>query len=611
MIERDGQEPARFEQATAAAVRAVAQRGEIAVSFGERPNPDDDAGAHVCLPACATQPGPVAIACLRGEADSAALRLRHHDAELHRRNRPANEVAAAVFDALERARFEALGARDLPGLAANLAARLDARCLAEGFAEVFDANEVPGSTAFALLMRREATGKRWPDAADRAMQAWLQRIGPQVLDALGRLTRSLEQQGAYAVDALRLLEAVGFECNGPRNAERASASKSGEGGDLNDARTNGSAKEPDRSERPDPSRKPDPPERRDNGADASMEARDTTASEQSHALAEPWSAADLGKAGEPVDDFQRTPRYRIFTTAHDAIVTPEDLCDPRQLLHWRKRLDRETAPWRPGMVRLAARLQQRLLARQSDTWDFELEEGLLDAERVARAVVDPNASTVYKALRQSDFPGTVLSILIDNSGSMRGLPIRLAAMCADIVALALERCSVKVEILGFTTREWRGGRSREQWIRSGKPPNPGRLNDLCHIVYKPASTPWRRARNGLGLLLDEGLLKENVDGEALLWAWRRLQMRPEQRRILLVLSDGAPADESTASANSPDYLEQHFRRVIARIERERAVELAAIGLGHDVRRYYRRAVKLDDPRDLGATIVRSLDALLG
>ncbi|MDT3678759.1 MAG: hypothetical protein ROZ64_07985 [Burkholderiaceae bacterium] len=596
--ERDGQGAARFEQATAAAVRAIAGRGKITVSFGERPNTDDDAGARVCLPAPSAQPGTSEIARLRGEADSAALRLRYHDAELHRAGRPANEAAGAVFDALERARFEALGTRNLPGVAANLAARLDAECLAQGFAEAVDADEVPESTAYALLVRREAVGKSWPATADRVMQVWLHRIGPQMRGAVRQLVRSLARQDAYAAGTRRLLEAAGFECDESGNEETASTSKNSEAGDAGDADSGASAKE----RAPlDASRAPSPASPAQTMAQAAPSSSSPTA---------PQAAVDPDGREEPVGIPGPLP-YRVFTSEYDAIVTPEDLCHPRQLLHWRARLDRETADYRPGMVRLAARLQQRLLARQNEGWDFEREEGILDAERVAAAIADPSASTVYKALRKSDFPDTTLSILIDNSGSMRGLPIRLAAMCADIVALALERCAVKVEILGFTTREWRGGRSRDRWISNGKPPNPGRLNDLCHIVYKSASTPWRRARSGIGILLDEGLLKENVDGEALLWAYRRLLMRAEQRRILLVLSDGAPADESTSSANPPGYLEQHLRQVIARIERERAVELAAIGLGHDVRRYYRRAVKLDDPRDLGETIIRSLDALLG
>jgi len=623
----------RFEQATAAAVRAIAQRADVAVSFGESSAGDEDCAVQVCLPAGAVH----AVARLRGEADSAALRLRHHDAELHRACRPADAAAAMVFDALENARFEALGAQQMPGVAANLAARLDERCLSEGFADAADPEEIPEATAFALLLRLHATDRRWPAAVDAIMRAWMQRIGPQGVAAIQRLARSLGNQRAYADATHRLLANRGFEHTEPRSDTRAPPSQAAESGgageahaDENDPHRSGSEahdaepamersdEAPASAPRPSPM-KTEPtclPARGLDPIAPEGRAEDAGTAAQARAPAHAKSVPDAPPAGDDVGQSEEgarvahLPRYRVFTAAFDATLTPIELCEPRQLLHWRKCLDDQTAPYRTGVVRLAARLQQQLLARQSEDWDFELEEGLLDTDRLASSIADPHTSAVHKAPRSSDFPDTVLSLLIDNSGSMRGLPIRLAAMCADVVALALERCSVKVEILGYTTREWHGGGSREQWVRSGRPPNPGRLNDLCHIVYKPASTPWRRVRNGIGLLLDEALLKENIDGEAVSWAYRRLLMRPEQRRILLVLSDGAPADASTSSANPADYLDRHLHQVIARIERERAVELAAIGIGHDVLRYYRRAVKLDDPRALGETVLRSLAALL-
>lgn len=611
-----GQGAVRLERATAAVVRAIARRDDITVSFCEKYDTDVDSAAHVRLPGVPEEPGPDEITWLRGEADSAALRLRHHDPGVHRRWRPANEAARTVFDALEIVRYETLGARHLPGVAENLAARLNARCLNEGFAEAIDPNEVPESTAFALLMRLEATGRRWPKAADRVMEAWLHRIDPQVRDAIRKVIKSLDDQDAFAVGTHRFLVAFGRESDERETAvgsstsrddesggpEAAEASPSGAGNSLDTVGLRGSSsvkgdRTVDVAGPPADAGDPSP----GNGQDAAAEA-----SSESAGSAVP---AGSGHSREAME-LRRPLPYHAFTTEYDIIATPEDFLDSRELLHWRKRLDHETAPFRAGIARLAAHLQQRLLARRAEKWDSELEEGLLDSQRLASVVADPSAPTIYKALGDTDSTDTFLAILIDSSASMRGLPIRLAAMCADIVALALERCAVKIEILGFTTREWRGGRSRAQWIRTGRPPHPGRLNDLCHIVYKSASVPWQRARNGLGVVLDETLLKENVDGEALLWARRRLLGRPEQRRILLVLSDGAPADESTSAANSPSYLEHHLREVIARIERERAIELVAIGLGHDVGRHYRRAVQLADPRDLGETIVHCLDALL-
>jgi len=628
MSAREAQGRARFEHAISAAVRAMSGRREVSVRFGE---PSDAGDATlVRLPASTAEPDASEIAGLRGEADSAALKLRHHDAELHRRNRPASSAAAAVFDALENVRYEALGARSLSGVAANLAARLEARCLAEGFVWIDDADRVPASTAFELLLRKEATGAPWPELADRLMSAWMQRVDPQARADLELLARSLGHQQAYAEAARRLMAGFSFEVDEsgivmvPSAASPAEAKGRGgvdmampwkehaDAGRLPAPVGPAEAAEEgaDQAVRmPSSAADPGQLQRGVDEAGASRSAHDVAVSARSEATADPHAAAgsDASRRGAGI---MRTPPYRAFTTEYDATVTPEQLCGPQQLLAWRSRLDNETMAYRAGMVRLAARLQRRLLARQSEAWDLELEDGILDTERLASSVADPGVAAVYKAQRKSDVPDTAFSILIDNSGSMGGLPIRLAAICADILLFALDRCGVKVEVLGFTTREWRGGRSREKWIRSGKPRHPGRLNDLCHIVYKTALSPWRRARRGIGVMLDESLLKENVDGEALLWAYRRLSRRPEQRRILMVLSDGAPVDVSTSSENPPGYLEQHLRHVIARIERERAVDLVAIGLGHDVRRYYRRAVKLDDPHALGEAIVGSVDALL-
>lgn len=633
MSAREAQGRARLERAISAAVRAISGRREVSVRFGKASDTSD--AALVRLPASAPEPDAGEIAGLRGEADSAALKLRHHDAELHRRNRPVDPAAAAVFDALENARHEALGARALSGIAANLAARLEARCFSEGFAWIDDPDRVSAPTAFELLLRREATGTPWPEVADRLMSVWMQRVGSQARADLERLARSLGHQHTYAEAARRLMAAFRFESDEsgivtvPSVSVPAEATSRGEVdmGMSRSVHADGAGRLPtpvgpaepaeraaeeatDQAARS-PSSAADPGclRRRADDAAAFRQAHDPAASARAEAAIHSHAAATSDESGRG-PGITKAPFYHAFTTEYDATVTPEQICGSQQLLALRSRLDDETVAYRAGMVRLAARLQRRLLARQSEAWDLELEDGILDAERLASSIADPGGAAVYKARRKSDLPDTALSILIDNSGSMGGLPIRLAAICADILPLALERCGFKVEVLGFTTREWRGGRSREKWVRSGKPPHPGRLNDLCHIVYKTASSPWRRARKGIGVMLDESLLKENVDGEALLWAYHRLlRRRSEQRRILMVLSDGAPVDVSTSSENPPGYLEQHLRRVIARIERQGAVELVAIGLGHDVRRYYRRAVKLDDPHAFGEVIVGTIDEL--
>jgi cobaltochelatase CobT len=309
------------------------------------------------------------------------------------------------------------------------------------------------------------------------------------------------------------------------------------------------------------------------------------------------------------DPVKERPSYTAYITAFDEIVAAEDLCDAEELSRLRAQLDQQLSHLQGVVARLANRLQRRLLAKQTRSWDFDLEEGILDAARLSRVVLDPFHPLSFKQERETDFRDTVVGLLIDNSGSMRGRPITVAAMSADILARTLERCGVKVEILGFTTRAWKGGNAREKWVAQGKPPNPGRLNDLRHIVYKSADAPWRRSRKNLGLMLREGLLKENIDGEALLWAHSRLIARTEQRRILMVISDGAPVDDATLSANPGNYLARHLRDVIEWIETRSPVELTAIGIGHDVTRYYRRAVTIVDAEELGGTLIGNLSDL--
>ena len=301
--------------------------------------------------------------------------------------------------------------------------------------------------------------------------------------------------------------------------------------------------------------------------------------------------------------------YRAYTRLYDEEIDAEELCDPDELTRLRQQLDQQLQHLQGVISKLANRLQRRLLAQQTRAWEFDLDEGLLDAGRLSRVVVNPMQALSYKRELDMEFRDTVVTLLIDNSGSMRGRPITVAAMCGDILARTLERCAVKVEVLGFTTRAWKGGQSREKWVQEGKPRNPGRLNDLRHIIYKAADSPWRRARKNLGLMLREGLLKENIDGEALLWAYRRLLVRPEHRRILMVISDGAPVDDSTLSVNPGNYLEKHLREVIRDIEARDQVELIAIGIGHDVTRYYRRAVTIVDAEELGGTMMKKLTEL--
>ncbi len=593
-----------FRQVTGAAMRAVSHRPDLNVTFA----PEGPAlrGSEARLPLPSRELPGAEVAIVRGEADSMALRLRHHDDATHVRRQPAGQTSRAIFDTIEQARCEGLGARRMSGVAANLAAALEERCRAQGFARISDREQAPLVEVLRLLAREAITGASPPAEARRMVDLWRPWIESKAGADLAALARMLDDQDAFAQAVRRLIADLDL------GDEDAAASDSDDDPSQGDEGQQG-AEAGERGE----------------GADSTSESalsgdtREAEAEESDEGSAEDSEGEETAGMGEegpdrpgrrwrphgPFSNELNEPAYRAFTTAFDELVEADELCDPDELSRLRLHLDQQLQHLQSVIGRLANRLQRRLLARQSRAWEFDLEEGMLDAARLSRVVVNPEYPLSYKREKETDFRDTVVSLLIDNSGSMRGRPITVAAMSADILARTLERCGVKVEILGFTTRAWKGGQSRERWLAAGKPPGPGRLNDLRHIVYKGADAPWRRARKSLGLMLREGLLKENIDGEALLWAHNRLVGRPEQRRILMVISDGAPVDDSTLSVNPGNYLERHLRDVIEYVETRSPVELLAIGIGHDVTRYYRRAVTIVDAEQLGGTMMEKLAEL--
>ncbi|MCH7929804.1 MAG: cobaltochelatase subunit CobT [Proteobacteria bacterium] len=585
-----------FKRAVAAAMRALSQSRELTVSFGaEQPGLTTDGEAR--LPRIERDLAADEVGRVRGVGDALALRLRYHDAALHARRRPAGELARTIYDAAEQARVESLGARRLDGVADNVAAMLEARCRAQGYARISAFEDVPLAEAIGLLVRERITGRLPPESARRMVDLCRPWIDAKAARAFDDLRRDAAHQDLFARDLRRLLAALDFadeDADDP--ADDAEAQQRGDGAEGAD----GEAEAGDADGMDAPFAAAGDEAEGDSAAEAGLLGDEAGASgaEEAGRSEQPWRADGAGP------NAPREPAYRTFTTAYDEVINADELCEPGELGRLRTQLDHQLASLRGVTAKLANRLQRRLLAQQLRSWEFDLEEGLLDAARLARVVANPMNSLSYKQEKQSEFRDTVVTLLIDNSGSMRGRPITVAAMSADILARTLERCGVRVEILGFTTRAWKGGQSRERWLQQGKPQRPGRLNDLRHIVYKSADTPWRRARKRLGLMLREGLLKENIDGEALLWAHNRLLGRPEQRRILMVISDGAPVDDSTLSVNSGNYLERHLRAVIGWIEAMSSVELIAIGIGHDVTRYYRRAVTIVDAEQLG-------DAMLG
>jgi cobaltochelatase CobT len=593
-----------FRRALAGAARAIAKDSEVEVVFASESTPASGKTARVPSPGPGLEPTLVAEA--RGAADSAALRLRHHDAKLHARVAPMDIDARAVFDALETARVEALGAKAMGGVKDNLRHLTEARVRSDAIVRARTAEEVPLSTAISLIARERLTGETPPRAAEAGLKLvapWIEEKAAAELDALAL---TLDDQAAFAKLSRRLLEDLELAA-----AEDLTEEEPQEAGDEAEGDEGGGEDTAEQGDEGTPG-----------GGDVEMRGEEV---EDQNAEGESSEEMEVGEEEASAgDDFSEsvsaspgrrnwelTPEtdYKAFTTRFDEVVESNELCDEEELGRLRAYLDQQMAGLQNVVTRLANRLQRRLMAQQARSWDFDQEEGLLDAARLARVVVNPRHALSFKIERDTEFRDTVVSLLIDNSGSMRGRPIAIAAICADILGRTLERCGVSTEILGFTTRGWKGGQSREAWLSAGRPANPGRLNDLRHIVYKRADEPYRHSRRNLGLMMREGLLKENIDGEALLWAHNRLIARPEERRILMVISDGAPVDDSTASANGGSYLERHLRQVIDWIEKRSTVELIAIGIGHDVTRYYDRAVTIMDADQLAGAMVEQLAQL--
>ena len=593
-----------FKAVLTGAARAVAHEPEVELSFTADTPLAIDKSLRVPMPGRTLPADQVAEA--RGFADSMALRLRHHNVTTHARQRPTDAVAGAVFDAIETARVEALGARQMAGVRDNLNHATEMRMRSDPIARARTAEEVPLSSAIQMLVRERLTGDAPPLAARQGLDLvrdWIEEKAGADMDAL---ELAIDDQAAFASLITRLLKDLALV-----------------DGDIEPNEGDDGGEED--QEAPTPEESSEGEEEGGESGDTEMRAEGDPATDgesDEDAQGETMEMEGDGLEGEgeqdgmlpvrpnrPPADFMPGFDYKIWSTAHDEVIAATELSDPEELVRLRAYLDQQLVHLQGAVTKLANRLQRRLMAQQNRSWDFDQEEGQLDAARLARIVTSPGHSLSYKIERETDFRDTVVTLLLDNSGSMRGRPISIAAISADILARTLERCGVKTEILGFTTRAWKGGHAREAWLAAGRPAAPGRLNDIRHIIYKRADEPYRRARASLGLMMREGLLKENIDGEALIWAHSRIIGRPEERKILMVISDGAPVDDSTLSVNNGSYLERHLRQVIGWIEAQSPVELCAIGIGHDVTRYYAKAVTIMDAEQLGGTMVEQLAAL--
>ena len=595
----------RFKNVLGGTSRALSEEQEVELAFtADAPT---QSGKHLKVPMPARSLPADQVAEARGFADGFALRLKHHDTAMHQRGAPQEALARAVFDAVEGARVEAIGSRGYRGITDNLARALDVKLRADPITRARTRDEVPLSTALGLLVREALTGEQAPAAAQPGLalvREWIEERSD-----LSSLALALDDQRSFQTLARKLLEDLELieSDQVPEDTDDGGSEDEGTDSEQQDEGEEGESQDGEgqaESEQRGEQREAD---------DSEGEGQEQGEESFDDLDGEPGDDGEEGmqpvRPNRPNTDWSPQFEYKAWTSQFDEVIAATELCDADELARLRGYLDQQLVPLQAVVSRLANRLQRRLMAQQNRSWDFDQEEGLLDAARLARVVINPMQSLSYKAEKDTEFKDTVVTLLIDNSGSMRGRPISIAAISADILARTLERCGVKTEILGFTTRAWKGGQSRETWLAAGRPPQPGRLNDVRHIVYKMADEPWRRSRNSLGLMMREGLLKENIDGEALLWAHNRLIGRPEERRILMVISDGAPVDDSTLSVNSGSYLERHLRQVIDWIERKSPVELIAIGIGHDVTRYYSRAVTIMDAEQLGGTIIEQLAAL--
>ena len=601
------QEP--FKRAVASCMRAMSGKHELEVAYAaDKPGLTQTAeGVKARLPEPPRKLNAEQAAILRGQGDAFALRLALHDVALHRRLNPQGPAARGIFEAVEQARCESIGSQRMSGVATNISAMLEDRYHRGPYTEITDRADAPLEDALALMVREKLTGQAPPHAARKIVDLWRDFIDERAGADLDALAPAITNQRAFAKVVHKLLESLDMGEDNPFDREDDNGDDGADDKSDNRQNDDGAAEEDASGDSMEMQKSDDASDEAEEGA---MEADDAPSGE----------FPEEGDAGEAEEAAENRPptganadhrglEYKIYSTRHDETMHAEDLCDAEELDRLRAYLDKQLQNLSPIVSRLANRLQRRLMAQQNRSWEFDLEEGILDPARLSRVVMDAQQPLSFKREKDTNFRDTVVTLLLDNSGSMRGRPITVAATCADILARTLERCGVKVEILGFTTKAWKGGMAREAWLAAGKPANPGRLNDLRHIVYKSADAPWRRARKNLGLMMREGLLKENIDGEALDWAHQRLLGRNEQRKILMMISDGAPVDDSTLSVNPGNYLERHLRRIIEEIEVKSPVELIAIGIGHDVTRYYRRAVTIVDAEELGGAMTEKLAEL--
>ena len=596
-----------FKKALAEATKSLANEPELNVSYTI--DPPGISNETIRLPQVSRNLTKEEVLLARGTADAYALKIRFHDEQTHKRYMPQGQVAKDLYEAMETVRVEALGAKVMPGTASNIDAKIEAECIKLGYDSVSNPADAPISAAASFLLRRLATDRKLPKAAQNLVDLRAELFGHDANSTMNDLKENLTNQTEFSKLTRQVIEDLGF------------GDQLGEDPDQNENDQQEDAEQENQEENQDTEGNENQDDQEDWEQDPDDSGEQDTDPSQAQVSADDIDESDTEEESEMPDGDQTLdpppttqysdadPNYKVYNTNFDEEILAEELAEPAELERLRTYLDQQLDPLKGAVSRLANKLQRRLQAQQNRSWLFDMEEGILDCGRLARVISNPTTPLSFKVESDIEFRDTIVTLLIDNSGSMRGRPISIAAICADVLARTLERCQVKVEILGFTTKAWKGGQSREAWLHDGREQTPGRLNDLRHIIYKGADAPWRRARPNLGLMMKEGLLKENIDGEALEWASKRIMSRSEARKILMVISDGAPVDDSTLSVNSASYLEKHLRDVINMIENKKLIELIAIGIGHDVTRYYEHAVTITDVEQLAGAMTEQLAGL--
>jgi cobaltochelatase CobT len=534
---------------------------------------------------------------LRAQTDSLALKKKFSNKEIFNKNSPNNVSCKSLYNIAEKIRYELLGSKMLKGVKKNLSEDYYQKIDLKRKDQLIKKDDVSVTEAFELYMLKKFFNIKLNSLTTKMLNFWEKDFDTSIDHHINFLNKNLENQNNYSSKFSEILQAMDIF-----NSENDEKKNSDE--HDNNEQSNATDNDKNQSEGEEEKNKQDESQ---TSLDAGYDINEYQVDEQ---LVDSDSSKESSENVLQKNSANNLESgYKIFTSNFDEVTKAETLESPQETLKLRKNLDQQLIGFQDLITKLANKLQRQLLAKQNRTWQFDLEEGLLDSSKLTRIIMDPYNSLSFKKEKDLDFKDTIVTLLIDNSGSMRGRPITIAAICADILSRTLERCSVKVEILGFTTKNWKGGKSREKWNKSDKPKNPGRLNDLRHIVYKGADTHWRQAKNNLGLMLKEGLLKENIDGEAISWAYNRIKKRKEERKILMVISDGAPVDDSTLSVNSGDFLEKHLKKIVKFIESKSDIEILAIGIGHDVSRYYNKAIKITDIHELGDVMISQLSKL--